>query len=92
MLTRTPPTVQIDLQASSSNSTLSLPGLVSSLRPIKRISTQLDDELNLIHRFSYKNKNQHKASVWWKRVIHVDRTLHRALEEVESLLSQFGWR
>ncbi|GAA5909806.1 uncharacterized protein JCM6883_003099 [Sporobolomyces salmoneus] len=87
MLPRVPPAIQIP---SSSTATLSLPGLVSSLRPIKRISSQLNDELNLVHRFSYKNKNQHKASVWWKRVIHVDRTLHRTLEEVDSLLSLFG--
>ncbi|GAA5971495.1 hypothetical protein JCM3765_007006 [Sporobolomyces pararoseus] len=92
MLSRTPPKLKLDFEPSSTDKPLALPGLISSLRPIKRISTQLNDELNLIHRFSYKNKNQHKSSVWWKRVIHVDRTLHRTLEEVESLLSQFGWR
>ncbi|GAA5884652.1 hypothetical protein JCM16303_003699 [Sporobolomyces ruberrimus] len=91
MLGRTPPTWTLDTPASESTGPLSLPGLVSSLRPIKRISTQLNDELNLVHRFSYKNKNQHKASMWWRRVIHVDRTLHRTLGEVESLLAQFGW-
>ncbi|GAA6015017.1 hypothetical protein JCM11491_001627 [Sporobolomyces phaffii] len=66
-----------------------LPGLVSSVRPIKRISAQLNDELALVHRFSYKNKNQHKASKWWNKVIHVDRTLRRTLDEVESLVAHF---
>lgn len=89
MLSRAPPVVR---STPTDTATLALPGLVSSLRPIKRISAQLEDELNLIHRFSYKNKNQHKSSAWWKKVIHVDRTVHRTLEEVQSLLSRFGLR
>ncbi|GAA5928663.1 uncharacterized protein JCM15063_003933 [Sporobolomyces koalae] len=89
MLTRLPKPVCVSLPAS--NAAPTLPGLVSTLRPVKRLWVQLDDELNLLHRFSYKNKNQHKGAHWWKKVIHVDRTLHRTLDEVESLLAHFGW-
>ncbi|SCV72901.1 BQ2448_4 [Microbotryum intermedium] len=76
--------------SSTSNSAASLPGLVSSLRPLKRSLPQLQQEGALLRRFCYKNKNQHKANVWWKRVVHVDRIIGRLTDELKSLLVAFG--
>lgn len=88
MLSRRPPTISISLPASST--TPLFPGLVSSLRPIKRLILQLSDESNLVHRFSYKNKNQHKAAKWWNKLERVDRIMHRTLNELNDLLNGFG--
>lgn len=76
--------------ASTSASGPTLPGLVSSLRPIKRLGNQLKDEATLLSRFTYKNKNQHKGNGWWRRVVEVDRVIHRLVAEVGELLDQFG--
>jgi hypothetical protein len=67
------------------------PGLVSALRPIKRVLSQLSDEATLLRRFSYKNKNQHKGAGWWRHVMEVDRIMDRTRTELEGLLGEFGW-
>ncbi|SCZ99335.1 BZ3500_MvSof-1268-A1-R1_Chr3-1g05954 [Microbotryum saponariae] len=86
-----PTTVPIqDSTASTSLSAASLPGLVSSLRPLKRSLPQLQQEAALLRRFCYKNKNQHKANAWWKRIIHVDRVIGRLTDELKSLLVALG--
>lgn len=89
MLARSLPKVDLP---TPSTSTLppALPGLVSSLRPIKRLANQLADEANLLSRFTYKNKNQHKGNGWWRRVVQVDRVIHRLVGELGDLLDQFG--
>lgn len=68
-----------------------LAGLVSALRPVKRVSTQLAEESLLLRRFSYKNKNQHKGCGWWRKVIEVDRVMERLGTELEGLLGEFGF-
>lgn len=88
MLARTLPLVEIPV-ASTSALPPALPGLVSSLRPIKRLTNQLADEATLLSRFTYKNKNQHKGNGWWRRVVQVDRTVQRLVGELGDLLSQF---
>jgi len=88
MLSRRPRSIPFTLPSSSSPP--SFPGLVSCLRPIKRLILQLSDEASLLHRFSYKNKNQHKASKWWNKLISVDRIMFRLDEELNSLLQGFG--
>lgn len=74
----------------STSTAPSFPGLVSSLRPLKRLSTQLADEASLLRRFSYKNKNQHKGCGWWRKVVEVDRVLERVGTELDGLLGEFG--
>ncbi|TKA55149.1 hypothetical protein B0A53_02119 [Rhodotorula sp. CCFEE 5036] len=69
---------------------LALPGLISSLRPIRRNAAQLADEAALLRRFMYKHKNQHKGQRWWKRIVEVDRCASRALEELSRWLAGFG--
>ena len=69
-----------------------LPGLVSSLRPLKRLSTNVSEEAALLRRFTYKNKNQHKGCGWWRRVVEVDRAVGRVTAEVDGLLGEFGMR
>ena len=71
---------------------LALPGLISSLRPIRRTAAQLADEAALLRRFMYKHKNQHKGQRWWKRIVEVDRCASRALEELSRWLAGFGMR
>ena len=71
---------------------LALPGLISSLRPIRRNAAQLADEAALLRRFMYKHKNQHKGQRWWKRIVEVDRCASRALEELSRWLAGFGMR
>ena len=88
MLSRRPRSIPFTLTTSSSPP--SFPGLVSCLRPIKRLILQLSDESSLLHRFSYKNKNQHKASKWWNKLISVDRIMFRLDEELNNLLQGFG--
>ncbi|GAA5887004.1 hypothetical protein JCM5296_005221 [Sporobolomyces johnsonii] len=90
MLPRTPIPSTVQLPAPSSAAPPSFPGLVSSLRPIKRISSQLATEATLLHRFSYKNKNQHKGAGWWRKVVEVDRVVARTLVELEAFLREFG--
>ncbi|KAL8292702.1 hypothetical protein RQP46_001314 [Phenoliferia psychrophenolica] len=70
--------------------TAALPGLVSSLRPLKRLSTNLGEEAALLRRFTYKNKNQHKGCGWWRRIVEVDRAVERVTGEVGGLLGEFG--
>ncbi|GAA6056144.1 hypothetical protein JCM3770_006016 [Rhodotorula araucariae] len=69
----------------------SFPGLVSSLRPIRRLAAQLADEAALLRRFTYKHKNQHKGHGWWKRVVEIDRSAARALDELDAWLAGFGY-
>ncbi|GAA5970904.1 hypothetical protein JCM11641_004501 [Rhodosporidiobolus odoratus] len=66
------------------------PGLISSLRPIKRIIPQLSDEAALLRRFTYKNKNQFKGTGWWKKLVEVDRLTAKALDEFKGWLGEFG--
>lgn len=86
MITRTQ---SISALPSSSGPPPALPGLVSSLRPIKRLTNQLSDEATLLKRFTYKNKNQHKGCGWWRRLVEVDRVIDRLVPEVGQLLAQF---
>ncbi|GAA5925185.1 hypothetical protein JCM1841_004677 [Sporobolomyces salmonicolor] len=90
MLPRIPIPSTVQLPAPSSAAPPSFPGLVSSLRPIKRLSSQLATEATLLHRFSYKNKNQHKGAGWWRKVIEADRVVARTLVELEGFLREFG--
>ncbi len=89
MLARTLSKVEVPT-ASTSALPPALPGLVSSLRPIKRLANQLADEGTLLSRFTYKNKNQHKGNGWWRRVVEVDRVVQRVVGELGELLGQFG--
>ncbi|GAA5928177.1 hypothetical protein JCM10213_005670 [Rhodosporidiobolus nylandii] len=66
------------------------PGLVSSLRPVRRIATQVSDEAQLLRRFTYKNKNQFKGTGWWRKLVEVDRTTSRASDELTAWLREFG--
>lgn len=67
-----------------------LPGLISSLKPIKKYFLQVKEESLILNRFTYKNKNQYKSNGWWKKLIEVDRNLNRFLIELESFLLEFG--
>lgn len=69
-----------------------LPGLLSSLRPLKRLLTNFGEEAALLRRFTYKNKNQHKGSGWWRRIVEVDRAVERVKAEFGGLLGEFGIR
>lgn len=80
-----------ELSEQSTSTAPVLAGLVSALRPVKRISTQLAEESLLLRRFSYKNKNQHKGCGWWRKVIEVDRVMERLGTELEGLLREFGF-
>ncbi|BGP39799.1 hypothetical protein JCM10450v2_003770 [Rhodotorula kratochvilovae] len=91
MLLRQAPAVLLDLPLTPSAGPPSFPGLVSSLRPIKRLAAQLADEAALLRRFTYKHKNQHKGHGWWKRVVEIDRTAARALDELHGWLGGFGY-
>ncbi|GAA5906117.1 hypothetical protein JCM6882_003565 [Rhodosporidiobolus microsporus] len=66
------------------------PGLVSSLRPLRRIAAQVADESSLLRRFTYKNKNQFKGTGWWRKLVEVDRVTARAGDELKALLKDFG--
>lgn len=89
MILRTLPPSQPRVSTSETRPT-SFPGLVSSLRPIKRVSSQLAEEATLLRRFTYKNKNQHKAQGWWKKTVEVDRITGRVTVEIGALLESFG--
>ncbi|GAA6060089.1 hypothetical protein JCM10212_003050 [Sporobolomyces blumeae] len=88
MLPRTPEPLKVELPPATGPP--AFPGLVSALRPLKRLSAQLRDESALLHRFTYKNKNQHKAATWWRKVVEADRVMSRTLGEVDTLLAHFG--
>ncbi|GAA5908171.1 hypothetical protein JCM8208_000331 [Rhodotorula glutinis] len=90
MLQRNYPATQLDLSLDPAAPPPAFPGLVSSLRPLKRIAAQLADEHALLSRFTYKHKNQHKGTGWWRSVVHVDRSAARALAEVDAWLATFG--
>ncbi|GAA5861910.1 hypothetical protein JCM3774_001347 [Rhodotorula dairenensis] len=87
---RLPPTLCVKLDPAAESAPLALPGLISSLRPIRRMATQLADEAALLRRFMYKHKNQHKGQRWWKRIVEVDRCTSRALAELSGWLTGFG--
>ncbi|KAK4705289.1 hypothetical protein P7C70_g919, partial [Phenoliferia sp. Uapishka_3] len=80
-----------NLPPTPSTATPLLPGLISSLRPLKRLSTNLSEEAALLRRFTYKNKNQHKGCGWWKRIVEVDRAVERVGAELGGLLAEFGF-
>ncbi|KAL7337303.1 hypothetical protein BJY59DRAFT_496263 [Rhodotorula toruloides] len=86
LVPRSAPAVQLDLPKPSSLAPPAFPGLVSSLRPIRRTTLQLADEAALLRRFTYKHKNQHKGQRWWKRIVEVDRAASRAVEELQAWL------
>ncbi|GAA6012917.1 hypothetical protein JCM10207_008376 [Rhodosporidiobolus poonsookiae] len=73
-----------------SKTTPAFPGLVSSLRPISRIIQQATDEATLLRRFTYKNKNQFKGTGWWRKLVEVDRTTAKALDELNEWVGEFG--
>ncbi|KPV75351.1 uncharacterized protein RHOBADRAFT_43856 [Rhodotorula graminis WP1] len=89
MLHRHLPAAQLELALDPAAPTPAFPGLVSSIRPLKRIAIQLADEHSLLSRFTYKHKNQHKGTGWWRRVVHVDRAAARALAELDAWLAPF---
>lgn len=66
------------------------PGLVSSLRPLRRLAPALADECALLRRFTYKHRNQHKGLPWWKRIHNADRSASRALQELSRWLAAVG--
>lgn len=66
------------------------PGLLAALRPIRRLAAQVADEATLLHRFTYKNKNQHKGCGWWRKVVEADRVVGRLGPELDGLLAEFG--
>ncbi|GJN89118.1 hypothetical protein Rhopal_002092-T1 [Rhodotorula paludigena] len=66
------------------------PGLVSSLRPLRRLAPALADECALLRRFTYKHRNQHKGHPWWKRIHNADRSASRALHELSRWLAAVG--
>ncbi|KAM0787677.1 hypothetical protein ACM66B_003740 [Microbotryomycetes sp. NB124-2] len=68
----------------------SAPGVVSALRPVRRALPVLGKELQLLRRLVYKNKNQHKGSHWWRKVVEVDRITSKTLAVVHSWLDLFG--
>lgn len=78
------------LASSSTSSPIPLPGLISSLKPIKRLTSQLAEESLLLRRFTYKNKNQHKANGWWRKIVEVDRVMSRLGDELDGVLGGFG--
>ncbi|KAI5477653.1 hypothetical protein MNV49_006039 [Pseudohyphozyma bogoriensis] len=78
------------LPSTSTAATPALPGLVSALRPISRVSSQLSTEALLLRRFTYKNKNQFKGCGWWRKIVHADRIASRVGAELEGLLGEFG--
>ncbi|BGP31844.1 hypothetical protein JCM10296v2_003621 [Rhodotorula toruloides] len=84
------PAVQLNLPEPSSSAPPAFPGLVSSLRPIRRTTLQLADEAALLRRFTYKHKNQHKGQRWWKRIVEVDRAASRAVDELQGWLGVFS--
>ncbi|GAA5850168.1 hypothetical protein JCM9279_003556 [Rhodotorula babjevae] len=90
MLQRKLPPLNLELALDPAAPPPAFPGLVSSLRPLKRLAAQLADEHALLSRFTYKHKNQHKGTGWWRRVVHVDRATARALAEVDAWLATFG--
>lgn len=87
---RLAPILDLELDPALDSTPLALPGLISSLRPIRRNAAQLADEAALLRRFMYKHKNQHKGQRWWKRIVEVDRCASRALEELSRWLAGFG--
>ncbi|TNY23493.1 hypothetical protein DMC30DRAFT_414178 [Rhodotorula diobovata] len=89
-LSREPPKLQLDLPVDPAAPPPAFPGLVSSVRPLRRLAAQLADETALLRRFTYKHKNQHKGHGWWKRVVQVDRVANRALAEVQGWLADIG--
>ncbi|GAA6056142.1 hypothetical protein JCM3770_006015 [Rhodotorula araucariae] len=91
MLRREAPTALLELPLQPFAGPPSFPGLVSSLRPIRRLAAQLADEAALLRRFTYKHKNQHKGHGWWKRVVEIDRSAARALDELDAWLAGFGY-
>ncbi|BGP47903.1 hypothetical protein JCM10450v2_003768 [Rhodotorula kratochvilovae] len=91
LLLREAPAASLDLPSLPYAGPPSFPGLVSSLRPIKRLAAQLADEAALLRRFTYKHKNQHKGHGWWKRVVEIDRTAARAFDELHGWLGGFGY-
>lgn len=90
MIPKLQPPIHLDLPSSSSPP--ALPGLVSSLRPLKRTLPQLVDEAALLRRFTYKNKNQFKGTQWWRKITEVDRTTARALDELTAALDEWGFK
>ncbi|GAA5825709.1 hypothetical protein JCM11251_000344 [Rhodosporidiobolus azoricus] len=82
--------VDIQLSLPPSTAPPAFPGLVSSLRPLKRIASQVRDESALLRRFTYKNKNQFKGTGWWRKLVEVDRVTARAVGELGGLLGEFG--
>lgn len=71
---------------SSSAKPIEYSGIVGLLKPIKRLRSQIYDEATLLRRFTYKNKNQHKGTGWWRKIIESDRIMSRVLEELDGFL------
>ncbi|BGP24399.1 hypothetical protein Rt10032_c03g1481 [Rhodotorula toruloides] len=90
LVPRSAPAVQLDLPKPSSSALPAFPGLVSSLRLVRRQTTALADEAALLRRFTYKHKNQHKGQRWWKRIVEVDRAVSRAVDELQGWLGVFS--
>ena len=61
-------------------------GLISAIRPITKVSAQLEKEYKLLCRFKYTNKNQHKQQAWWRRLVHVQRLTSSLLDQLNNTL------
>ncbi|KAK4046994.1 hypothetical protein OIV83_005680 [Microbotryomycetes sp. JL201] len=68
----------------------SAPGVVSALRPVRRALPILGEELELLRRLVYKNKNQHRNSHWWRKVIEMDRVTFKLYGELQQWIDLFG--
>lgn len=90
MIRKDNPSCSLSLPPSSTPP--ALPGLVSSLRPIKRSLPQLVDEQSLLRRFTYKNKNQFKGTGWWRKIIEADRCTARAVDELSGWVDEWGFK
>ncbi|KAK4056839.1 hypothetical protein OIO90_002089 [Microbotryomycetes sp. JL221] len=69
---------------------INTPGLVSALRPVRRAQSQLGEEVQVLRRLVYKNKNQHKNSCLWRKVVEVDRVSTRLVNELQQWTDGFG--
>lgn len=57
---------------------------MNASKHLERAHHLLVSELELLARIRYKQKNQHKAALWWKHVAGVQRIGKRFVREVET--------
>ena len=54
---------------------------VSVIRQLRRLDILLEQELELLQKIRYKQKNQHKAATWWRHLGGTQRVAKRFHEE-----------